>query len=356
MRIRPHIKEEVLILLEKLISIESFSKTEDETADAMESYLKSKGIEVNRLLNNIWVKNLYFHPDKPTILLNSHHDTVKPNAKYCKNPFEPVYDGDKLYGLGSNDAGGPLISLLACFLYFYDRSDLKFNLIYAATAEEEISGKNGVEALLPKLGDIYFGIIGEPTNLDIAIAEKGLFVIDCTAHGVSGHAARDEGENAIYKAMKDIEWLGSYKFPKVSETLGHVKMTVTMIQAGLQHNIIPDTCTFTVDIRTTDEYSNKDVLQIIRENISSTIAPRTFRLNSSSLEKGHPMLRVAESLNRKLYGSPTMSDQALMDFPTFKIGPGDSARSHTADEYILLSEIEEGIDLYIKLLENYNLS
>jgi acetylornithine deacetylase len=349
------IKEDVILLLQKLITIESFSKTEDKTADEIEVFLKNKNVVTNRYLNNVWAKNNYFDDSKPTILLNSHHDTVKPNAQYTKNPFEPIVEDGKLYGLGSNDAGGPLVSLLACFLHFYNHRDLKFNLIFAATAEEEISGKNGVEILLPKLGDIYFGIVGEPTKMDIAIAEKGLLVIDCVTHGISGHAAREEGENAIYKAIKDIEWFRTFNFPETSETLGPVKMTVSMIQAGLQHNIVPDSCSFTVDIRTTDLYSNEVVLEVIKLHISSTINPRSIRLNSSSVDKNHPMLHAGKLLQRNLYGSPTTSDQALMSFSTFKMGPGDSARSHTADEFIYINEIEEGIDLYIQLLTNYNL-
>ena len=313
------IKEDVILLLQKLITIESFSKTEDKTADEIEAFLKNKNVVTNRYLNNVWAKNNYFDDSKPTILLNSHHDTVKPNAQYKKNPFDPIIEDGKLYGLGSNDAGGPLVSLLACFLHFYNETDLKFNLIFAATAEEEISGKNGVEILLPKLGEIYFGIVGEPTKMDIAIAEKGLLVIDCVAHGISGHAAREEGENAIYKAIKDIEWFRTFNFPETSETLGPVKMTVSMIQAGLQHNIVPDSCSFTVDIRTTDLYSNEVVLEVIKQHISSTINPRSIRLNSSSVDKNHPMLQAGKLLQRNLYGSPTTSDQALMSFSTFKM-------------------------------------
>jgi acetylornithine deacetylase len=348
------LKDEVILLLKQLIQIESFSKTEDKTANAIEEFFKKKKIESIRLLNNVWVKNKNFDSTKPTILLNSHHDTVKPNSQYTKNPFEPILEEGKLFGLGSNDAGGPLVALLACFLHFYDRTDLKFNLIFAATAEEEISGKNGIEILVPHLGDIYFGIVGEPTKMDIAIAEKGLLVIDCIANGISGHAARDEGDNAIYKALKDIEWFRTFKFQKVSETLGPIKMTVSIINAGLQHNIVPDTCSFTVDIRTTDLYSNEEVLEIIKKNISSVVQPRSVRLRPSSVSKDHLMVKAGLKLNRKLYGSPTTSDQALMNFSTFKMGPGDSARSHTADEYIYIKEIEEGIDIYIQLINQFN--
>lgn len=347
------LQEEAIQLLQQLITIASFSKTEDQTADAIEAFLEAKGVSPQRFINNVWAKNKWYDDAKPTVLLNSHHDTVPPNAQYTKNPFEPMVEDGKLFGLGSNDAGGTLVSLMACFLYFYDRPDLTFNLIYAATAEEEISGTNGVETLLPKLGTIAFGIVGEPTKMDIAIAEKGLLVIDCIAHGKSGHAAREEGENAIYNALKDIEWFRNYQFPEVSETLGPVKMSVTLINAGVQHNVVPDSCKFTVDIRTTDKYSTQDVLEVIKQNISARIEPRSTRLHPSAVSKEHPMVRAGIQLNRNLYGSPTTSDQALMPFPTIKMGPGDSARSHTADEYIYLNEINEGIELYINLLNTY---
>ncbi len=348
------ITEEAITLLKQLITIESYSKTEDKTADTIDLFLKNKNVVTNRLLNNVWAKNKYYDAAKPTVLLNSHHDTVKPNSRYTRNPFEPSVEEGKLFGLGSNDAGGALVSLLSCFLYFYDKTDLKFNLIYAATAEEEISGKNGVELLIPELGELYFGIVGEPTKMEIAVAEKGLLVIECMTNGVSGHAAREEGENAIYKSLKDLEWFRTFKFPKISEVLGPVKMTVSMIHAGLQHNIVPDTCKFTVDIRTTDQYSNQEVLEIIKEHISCSIEARSVRLNPSFVNKEHPMVRAGVSLKRALYGSPTTSDQALMNFSTFKMGPGDSARSHTADEFIFINEIEEGIKIYIQLLNTFN--
>jgi len=348
------LKADAIELLKQLIRITSFSKTEDKTADAIASFLEEKGVQTNRFYNNVWATNKYFDPAKPTLLLNSHHDTVKPNAQYTKNPFEPIVEDGKLYGLGSNDAGGALVALMACFLYFYDQPDLRFNIIYAATAEEEISGEKGVEILLPQLGAIDFGIVGEPTKMDLAIAEKGLLVIDCVAHGKSGHAAREEGENAIYKALKDIEWFRTYQFPKVSETLGPVKMSVTLIQAGVQHNVVPDSCTFTIDIRTTDKYGTQEVLEVIRQNISSVIQPRSTRLNPSSISTSHPMVQAGLQLGRAIYGSPTTSDQALMSFDTVKMGPGDSARSHTADEFIYLKEITEGIELYIQLVNNYN--
>ncbi len=346
--------EEAIGLLQKLISIESFSKTEDKTADAIEAFLKEKGIISNRYRNNVWAVNKYFDSTKQTILLNSHHDTVKPNKHYTRDPFAPTIEDGKLYGLGSNDAGGPLVSLLACFLHFYDKADLKFNIVYAASAEEEISGVNGIEALLPKLGPIHSGIVGEPTKMEIAIAEKGLLVIDCVSHGKPGHAAREEGDNAIYKALKAIEWFRTYTFPKVSPSLGAVKMSVTMINAGLQHNVVPETCSFTVDIRTTDQYSNTEALAIIEQHVTCSVNARSMRLNASSIHKDHPLVQAGIALNKNLYGSPTTSDKALMSFPTIKMGPGDSARSHSADEFIYVSEIEEGIATYIQLLNKLN--
>lgn len=347
--------EEAISLLKQLISIESFSKAENRTADAINQFFEQRGMGTGRLKNNVWIKNKHYHRSKPTLLLNSHHDTVKPNSQYTKDPFKPEIKGGKLYGLGSNDAGGALVSLLACFLEFYHRSDLNFNLIFAATAEEEISGKNGVELLLPYLGKLDFGIVGEPTQMQMAIAEKGLMVIECEAKGVSGHAARNEGENAIYKAMEDIEWFRTYTFAKESSMLGPVKMTVSMIQAGLQHNIVPETCQFTVDVRTTDQYTNAEVLDIIKANTKSRILPRSLRLNPSSISPTHPLVRAGVSIGRSVYGSPTTSDQALMDFPTIKMGPGDSARSHTADEFIFVNEIEEGIEMYTCMLDSLNL-
>jgi acetylornithine deacetylase len=349
------LQKEAVDLLQKLISTQSYSKEEENTAAILDEFFTQKNIPTNKLKNNVWVSNKYFDSNKPTILLNSHHDTVKPNKQYTRDPFSPDIENGILYGLGSNDAGGPLVSLGACFLHFYERQDLKFNLIYAATAEEEISGNNGVEIVLPELGKIYFGIVGEPTKMDIAIAEKGLFVIDCIAHGKSGHAAREEGENAIYKAFKDIHWFQNYEFPEGSEMLGKVKMSVTIINAGVQHNVVPERCQFTVDIRTTDKYNNEQALQIIKQNIGCEIIPRSTRLNPSFVSKNHPLVQCGSSIGRILYASPTTSDQALMnDFPTFKMGPGDSARSHTANEYIYIEEIHNGIKTYIDMLEKFN--
>lgn len=341
---------EAIELLKKLIGIPSFSKEENKTADLLESFFEQKNISVNRKMNNIWLPNKHFNGSLPTILLNSHHDTVKPNSGYTKDPFHAEMSEGKLCGLGSNDAGGPLVSLLAAFLHFYSGKGLKYNLIFAATAEEEISGENGIASILAEIPKIDFAIVGEPTQMQMAIAEKGLMVLDCISFGKAGHAARNEGENAIYKALEDIEWFQNYTFPKISEVLGPVKMSVTIIKAGTQHNVVPATCEFTVDVRTTDAYSNEEVLEIMRANVSSEVKPRSLRLQPSSISKDHPFVQAGIKLGRKTYGSPTLSDQALMPWPSIKIGPGDSTRSHSADEFIYVKEIEEGIELYIKML------
>lgn len=338
-------------LLKDLIVIESFSRNEDKTAQLIEVFLRRHGVVANRKLNNVWAYNQHFNNSLPTILLNSHHDTVKPHAKWTKNPFEPVVVDGKLYGLGSNDAGGALVSLIATFLHFYRRTDLKYNLLMTATAEEEISGINGVESILPQLGKIDFAIVGEPTQMQMAIAEKGLLVIDCHAKGKAGHAAREEGENAIYIALDDINWFRSFKFDRVSEYLGPIKMSVTIVKAGSQHNVVPDSCEFTVDIRVTEEYTHQEILDEIRKHVKSEVIARSVRLKSSSIAPSHPIVRAGLALDRKTYGSPTTSDQAVLNLPSLKMGPGDSARSHTADEFIFLNEIKEGIELYIKMLE-----
>lgn len=342
--------KETILLLKSLIAVESYSKSEDKTAGLIVEFMQNKGMISNRVLNNVWAVNKYFDAKKPTLLLNSHHDTVKPNSKYTRDPFFPSIEDGKIYGLGSNDAGGALVSLLTCFMNFYSLKDLKYNLLFAATAEEEISGRNGIEKIIPLLGKIDFAIVGEPTHMQMAISEKGLLVLDCVVHGVAGHTAREEGENAIYKAMKDLEWFRSYEFERVSDLLGKVKMTVSIIEAGSQHNVVPDECTFTVDVRTTDEYSNEEIIEIIQKHVSCEVVPRSVRLNSSSIEVSHPIVQAGISVGRQMYGSPTLSDQALMFFPSVKIGPGDSARSHTADEYIYIHEIEEAIELYTEML------
>ncbi|HXB42238.1 MAG TPA: M20 family metallo-hydrolase [Bacteroidia bacterium] len=344
------LKIEVIDLLKQLIAIPSFSREENKTADLLESFLNGKGIVTNRKVNNIWSVNKHFNSALPTILLNSHHDTVKPDSAYTKNPFNPDITDGKLFGLGSNDAGGALVSLLATFLHYYENKKLKYNLIFCAGAEEEISGANGTASVLTELPEINFAIVAEPTQMNLAIAEKGLVVLDCISYGKSGHAAREEGENAIYKAIKDIEWFKSFSFPKISETLGPVKMNVTVIKAGSQHNVIPANCEFTVDVRTTDSYTNEKVLEIIKQNVSCEVKVRSLRLQPSSIPANHSFVQAGIKHGRKTYGSPTLSDQALMPWPSVKIGPGDSARSHSADEFIYINEIEEGIELYIKLL------
>ncbi|MCF6360459.1 MAG: M20 family metallo-hydrolase [Cyclobacteriaceae bacterium] len=341
-------------LLKQLIATPSLSKEEDKTATILFSFLKNEGVEAQRHLNNVWAVNKCFDPNKETLMLNSHHDTVKPNNGYTKPPFEPIIEDDKLFGLGSNDAGGPLVSLIAAFLYFYKEPNLAYNIVLACTAEEEISGKNGIVEIMKVVPTPSVAIIGEPTLMAMAIAEKGLMVLECTAHGKAGHAARNEGENAIYKALKDIEWIQSYEFPVQSKTLGPVKMTTTIINAGSQHNVIPDRCYFTVDVRTTDVYSNDQTLEIIQQHIKSNINPKSLRLNPSSIKMEHPLIQAGISLGMQTYGSPTLSDQSLISIPSLKLGPGDSARSHTPDEFIYIDEIEGGIKKYIELLEKLN--
>jgi acetylornithine deacetylase/succinyl-diaminopimelate desuccinylase-like protein len=339
-------------LLKQLISTPSFSKEEDQTAALLEQFLQANGIMAHRYLNNVWATNQYFDESKPTLLLNSHHDTVKPNKAYTLDPFSPVEKDEKLFGLGSNDAGGSLVSLLAVFLYFYKQENLKYNLVFAATAEEEISGKNGIEALLPHLPAIESGIVGEPTQMQMAIAERGLLVLDVTTSGKAGHAAREEGENALYKAITDIEWFRNFQFEKVSPLLGKVKMTVTVIETeNKAHNVVPSQCRFVVDTRVNELYSFEEILTTIGANVQSDVTPRSLRMRSTSIAMDHPLIKAGLALNRTYYGSPTTSDKALMPFQTLKMGPGDSARSHTADEYIYTDEIHKGIDLYIQLLK-----
>jgi len=350
--VNSNLNSEAISLLKELISIPSFSREEHYTAGALTRFLGTKGIEHTRIANNVFARNKYYDESKPTILLNSHHDTVKPNSGYTLDPFSPVEIGGKLYGLGSNDAGGSLVSLIATFLYYYDQPSLKYNIILAATAEEEISGHNGIERILTDLGNISFAIVGEPTEMQMAIAEKGLLVIDCTSSGIAGHAARNEGENAIYKALKDIEWISTYKFKKVSDLLGPVKMSVTVINTeNKAHNVIPAQCTFVADIRVNELYDFDEILSELRKNVKSDIKPRSLRMRSSLIPQDHPVVQAGLSIGRTFYGSPTTSDKALMPFPALKMGPGDSARSHTADEFIFTNEIEEGIRLYIELLK-----
>ena len=342
-------------LLKSLISVSSLSRNEIEAAQIIRDFLTDLKVQYNSKVNNTWVRNQFWKEGLPVVLLNSHIDTVKPASGYTRDPFSPDVENGILYGLGSNDAGGALVTLLAVFMHFNAMDNLPFNLIYAASAEEEVSGTNGLESILGELGVINLAIVGEPTKMQMAIAEKGLMVLDCTAHGKSGHAAREEGENAIYKAIADIEKIRNYKFEKISDVLGAVKMSVTIMNSGTQHNVVPDTCTFVVDVRTNEFYSNKKACKMIDQLIESDVVPRSLRLNSSGISVDHPIVRRGISLNLSYYGSPTTSDQAVIPYPSIKIGPGDSARSHTADEYILISEMEEGFRIYVDLLTELQL-
>lgn len=343
--------EDAVQLLKQLIATPSISREEAGTAQLLGQFLTGQGVPFRQHLNNVWAVNKHFDPAKPTILLNSHHDTVKPNPQYTRDPFSPdVVDG-KLYGLGSNDAGGCAVSLLAAFLHYYEQEGMQYNLVVAITAEEEISGVNGVESILHLLPQPALAIVGEPTLTDLAVAEKGLMVLDCVAHGKAGHAARNEGENALYKAMDDINWFRTFQFPKVSEALGPVKMSVTVIQTSNKaHNVVPAECSFVVDVRATDQYTLEEMLEIIQANVQCDVKPRSMRMRPSFIPREHPLVVAGVSMGKQLYGSPTTSDQALIPCTSVKVGPGDSARSHTADEFIYLEEIRQGIDTYINLL------
>src|ERR1700739_1761165 len=343
---------DALGLLKQLISTPSFSKEENDTADIIVQFFTDHHIPCSRVGNNIYAKNKHYDLSKPSILLNSHHDTVQPNKGYTMDPFSPIEKDGKLFGLGSNDAGGCLVSLIATFLHFYDRNDINHNVVFAASAEEEISGVNGIELVLPYLGNIDYGIVGEPTKLEMAVAERGLMVIDCVAQGRAGHAARNEGENALYKAVDDINWIRNFKFEKVSELLGESRLTVTVIETeNKQHNVVPSTCKYVIDVRVNELYTFEEILDALKENLKSQFKPRTTRMKSTSIKLDHPLVKAGIALGKGYYGSPTTSDKALMPFPTLKMGPGDSARSHTADEFIYLAELEDGIKTYIKMVE-----
>lgn len=349
--IKEELYNETLALLKRLIATRSFSKEEHDAANLFSDFLETKGLKVNRHQNNIWVVHPDYQAGRFTLLLDSHLDTVKPSQNWTFDPFSATEHVGKLYGLGSNDAGAPLVALMSTFLHFSQQKTLPFNLIFAATAEEEISGYQGIESIIDKLGPVDLAIIGEPTKMELAIAEKGLMVLDCFSKGKAGHAARNEGENAIYKALADIDWFRNYVFEKKSEVLGQVKMSVTQINAGSQHNVVPDICNFVVDVRTNEYYKNSEALEIISQNVDCEIKPRSLRLNSSYIPFDHPLISVAREMNIPCYGSPTTSDQAVIPYTSVKIGPGDSARSHTADEYIELSELRNGIEIYIQMLE-----
>jgi len=336
--------------LKQLIATPSYSKQEKQVADLMEDILKNQDYKTNRKKNNVWVYSKDYVQGRPTMLMNSHLDTVKASDKWTKDPFKPLVEDGKLYGLGSNDAGGCLVSLMATFLALDDEKQ-SYNRVFVASAEEENSGFDGFECVQAELGKLDVGIVGEPTLMDMAIAEKGLMVLDCEAEGKLGHAARNEGINAISIAVEDINWLQSFKFEKESEILGQVKMTVTQIEAGHQHNVVPASCKFVVDVRTNEHYNNEIAYEMIKKHLKSKVTARSFRLNSSGIEMEHPLIKAGLKMGMNWYGSPTTSDQAIMrGFPTLKLGPGDSARSHTADEFIYVDEIKSGIEKYFKLL------
>ena len=337
-------------LLKKLISTPSVSRNEKEAADIMEQTIHKYGFEPHREANNIWIIDPHYDESRPTLLLNAHIDTVKPVASWTRDPFSPDVEDGVLYGLGSNDCGGGLCSLLQIFRMLTAKPQ-QYNLIYLASAEEEVSGKDGISRALPLLPHIDLAIVGEPTGMNPAVAEKGLMVLDVIAHGKSGHAARNEGVNAIYEALDDMRWIRDYKFEKVSEFLGPTKMTLTVVNAGTQHNVIPDKCTMLVDIRTNEFYDNEEVFEFIRQHLKSEVKAHSFRLKSSRIDPEHPLIKKCVAMGMKTFGSPTLSDQALMHFPSFKLGPGESSRSHSADEFIKISEISDAVAKYRELLD-----
>ncbi|NKI26097.1 M20 family metallo-hydrolase [Arenibacter sp. 6A1] len=345
--------EKALELLKELISIPSFSSEEDKTADAIEQWFKSFDIPFKREKNNVYAFNKYFDESKPTLLLNSHHDTVKPNSAYTKDPFHPHIEDGKLFGLGSNDAGGCLVSLIATFTHFYSAKNLNHNIILVASAEEESSGPNGLNSMLPILPKIDVAIVGEPTLMNLAIAEKGLVVFEGKVSGTPSHAAHPNNNNAIYNTIEVLQWFKDYRFPKVSEVLGEVKLTVTQINGGSQHNVVPAHIDLVIDVRVNDCYTNKEIADILTKEAPCEVKPRSLRLNSSSIDKAHPLVLSGIALGRTTYGSPTLSDQATLTCQSLKLGPGDSTRSHSANEFIYVEEIKEGVALYIKILEGF---
>ena len=343
---------DAIALLKNLIETSSFSSEEQNTALLIESWFLENKIAYQRTQNNVWAVNKYFDESKPTFLLNSHHDTVQPNKAYTKDPFKAIVENGKLYGLGSNDAGGCLVSLLATFTYFYHHKNLKYNLVVVASAEEESSGKNGLNSMLSIIPEVAVAIVGEPTLMQLAIAEKGLVVFDAKVSGTPSHAAHLNDDNAIYNTIDVLKWFQNFQFKKTSKSLGDVKMTVTQMNAGKQHNAIPAEVELVIDVRVNDLYSNQKIAEILeKESPCTSITPRSLRLNSSFIPVEHELVKAGIALGRKTYGSPTLSDQSVLDCPSLKLGPGDSTRSHTADEFIYLQEIEEGIQLYIKILE-----
>lgn len=351
-----NLSEQAVSVLKQLISTPSVSGNEAGTADILERLLKDSGVaDVQRLHNNVWALANGYDAAKPTLLLNSHHDTVKPSPAYTRDPFMPTIEGDTLYGLGSNDAGASLVCLALTFLRFVGE-DLPFNLLLAMTAEEETMGEHGIRSLLPHLAEmgirIDMAIVGEPTGLDVAVGERGLVVLDCVAHAAGGHAARYEGGNALYVAVDDIETLRNYKFERVSKTLGDIKVTVTQINAGRQHNVLPEECSFVVDVRTTDAYTNEETIALLQAAIKSDCKERSTRNRASAIDVEHPLVLAAVAAGSERFVSPTTSDMVHMSFPSIKIGVGQSKRSHTPDEYVLLGEIDRGLDVYYKLITN----
>lgn len=348
---RNELTTKAIHLLKELIATPSFSSQEDQTAMLLENWFKQHAIPFHRKANNIWAMNKHFDQNKPCLLLNSHHDTVRPNNGYTRDPFTPSVEDGKLYGLGSNDAGGCLVALLACFTYFYKNEHEKYNIIFVASAEEESSGSNGLNSVLSELPKIDVAIVGEPTQMHLAIAEKGLVVFDASVTGTASHAAHPNQDNPIYKLPEVLTWFANFEFEKSSETLGEVKMTVTQVNAGKQHNAVPADVKLVVDVRVNDQYSNQEIADILqKETPCDRMEPRSLRLNSSSIPINHELVQAGVFLGRQTYGSPTLSDQAVLSCPSLKMGPGDSTRSHSADEFIYVSEIEQGIELYINLL------
>lgn len=342
---------EAIELLKELIATPSVSRSEGQTADLLCAFLEAHGVKVQRILNNVVARSEGFDPSRPTLLLNSHHDTVRPAASYTRDPHAPEIEGDRLYGLGSNDAGASVVSLVETFLT-YRTATLPFNLVLALSAEEECMGENGMRHLVGELGAVDMALVGEPTGMQAATGERGLVVLDGVAHGKSGHAARGEGVNALYIALDDISALRRYQFEKTSSILGPIGITVTQIEAGTQHNVVPDTCRFVVDVRTTDAYTNEETVELLRSAVKSDLTPRSTRIRAMALESSHPLVRAAVATGRTTYVSPTTSDRTLMPFPALKMGPGESSRSHTADEFVCLSEMEAGIEIYARFIEN----
>ena len=345
--------QEAIALLKNLIETESFSSEEEHTAALIEKWFTQNNIPFERENNNVWAYNKTFDKSKPTLLLNSHHDTVRPNQAYTKDPLKAIVEDGKLYGLGSNDAGGCLVSLLATFAHFYSNEKLPYNIVMVASAEEESSGKNGLNSVLKHLPKLDCAIVGEPTLMQLAIAEKGLLVLDVIVKGTPSHAAHQNEDNPIYNAIPVIEWFNRFKFEKISNQLVPVKMTVTQINAGKQHNVVPSQCDLVVDIRVNDCYTNSEILAIIKKQLTAEINPRSMHLNASSIPVAHGLVQAGIALGRTTYGSPTLSDQSVLSCQSLKLGPGETLRSHSADEFIFINEIEEGIELYIKILTDF---